>query len=762
VSVERSNFRLKATARHFDQYFPTFLANGCFSSASSLRGTDPVLTLVAGLLDRTPGDVSRPAAIPSWAEIDCFNGVAWLNETVVTPAAFREYAQTLDMYDGVLTTRYVWTVGGRAARVAVTTLISQAEFHLAATSLTIVPQFTGTMRLRFPLRAWPAPAQRLPLARLSWDELKDALGRSRATQPLPASMARPRTRPKEILTWFDLEDTLAADGRALALREATAPTRAAVWYPGEVAFRSEVSPTDLLLSVEGAAVSGSRFAETVAVEVPADLHINRSRVVEEDENRRGAIVEIDADVQAGRSYRFVKYASVSRDGWGLGLAQDVARVKAARAGGFARLRKKHAAAWHDLWTADVILEGDADLQRIIHSDLFYLLQNSNPKISWPMGACGLSPNYFGHVFWDCDNWVFPVLLLLHPERAKHLVTFRRRTLEWATANAARRGLAGVAFPWEADPETGAEETPRHAGVNAEREVHLNADIAIAQWQYFLATGDLAWLREDGFPVIARAADFYAARVTYDRGHGRYGLLGVTSVDEKYTDVDNDAYTNAAAWRCLTIAGQAAETLGVAHPTRWEEVAAKLYIPFSEEERRHLIFDPSVPHDRRTWMAGALTLLAAPYLDLPMPDDVRRHDYEYAVQKAAELSFEPNQMMLAMFAVHATTLGDAAGALRWLRPTEHEFLKPPFNMRSETPRNNCVHHLAAACGILQVLMFGFTGLRITEEGLAGAYAPVLPETWSGLTLSGVTFRGSVFDVVVDRGKDGVVRLKRRAR
>jgi trehalose/maltose hydrolase-like predicted phosphorylase len=162
------------------------------------------------------------------------------------------------------------------------------------------------------------------------------------------------------------------------------------------------------------------------------------------------------------------------------------------------------------------------------------------------------------------------------------------------------------------------------------------------------------------------------------------------------------------------------------------------------------------------MAGALSLLCAPYLDLPMPEDVRRRNYEYAVRKATELSSEPNQMMLAMLSVHAATLGDAAGARQWLLDTQHGFLQPPFNMRSETPRNNCVHHLAAGCGILQALMYGFTGLRITEDGQVAAYPPVLPEAWSGITLNGVRFRGSTFDVVIDRDRTGTVRLDHNPR
>src|SRR3984885_9899490 len=68
-----------------------------------------------------------------------------------------------------------------------------------------------------------------------------------------------------------------------------------------------------------------------------------------------------------------------------------------------------------------------------------------------MGACGLTPGYTGHAFWDSDTWIFPALLLLHPERAKSLAVFRAHTLPAAQARAKERGLKGAMYPWEADP-----------------------------------------------------------------------------------------------------------------------------------------------------------------------------------------------------------------------------------------------------------------------------------------------------------------------
>ena len=45
---------------------------------------------------------------------------------------------------------------------------------------------------------------------------------------------------------------------------------------------------------------------------------------------------------------------------------------------------------------------------------------------------------------------------------------------------------------------GTEQIPPPASVNSEGlyEQHITADIALAQWQYYLATGDLRWLRPE--------------------------------------------------------------------------------------------------------------------------------------------------------------------------------------------------------------------------------------------------------------------------
>jgi trehalose/maltose hydrolase-like predicted phosphorylase len=375
-----------------------------------------------------------------------------------------------------------------------------------------------------------------------------------------------------------------------------------------------------------------------------------------------------------------------------------------------------------------------------------------------MGACGLSPGYAGHVFWDSDLWIFPALLLLHPERAKSLVMFRAYTLPAAEARARAHGFQGAMFPWEADPEDGTEQTPHFAYVLGDREIHVNADIAIAQWQYWLATHDHDYLSRFGWPVIRDIADFWASRATWNAALQRYEILHVTSVAEPYNDVPNDTYTNVSARRALEIATTAARLVGERPHAQWAEVASKLFIPFSAREQRHLDFDPSVPRDPDD--GSTLDLLMYPSLDEPLTPQVRRNDYDYTMIAVKHGHHVPHGMGLAPASIAAATVGDADAAVTWLQSNfTSQLIKPPYNVRTETPTNNTGYFVTASGAYLQNLIYGFSGLRVRANGLVAAYPPVLPPDWRSVTLKHLSFRDQRYDIVIDRDAAGHVRLRR---
>jgi trehalose/maltose hydrolase-like predicted phosphorylase len=722
-------FLLSASAGDFGRYFPSYLANGYFSTMTAPRGSEGNLAYMVAFMDYTKDDIARPAAIPGWTEVDYSTGESaagrfWMNQVQISPALFQDYHQTLNLQEATLETAYRYIDHQRSTQVRITTFVSQAATHLAATQVSLTPDFDGTVQLSFALNLWAPYQPRLPLALLSGDEMQEAV---------------------------------AAHDMKLAAIPPSTPDRAPLWYHGDTqVLNAEGDVRDLTLALDGRAAQGLGMAEAAAIQLPEGLEAGDIAL---HKSAYRLALNLSLRVRKGRTYTFTKFVAVSREGWGGDARADLDLAKQARRRGFDELLEQHRAAWRDLWKADIVIDGDALAQTAVHSDLYYLLATSTADTHWPMGACGLSPGYSGHAFWDSDTWIFPALLLLHPERAKSLVMFRAHTLPAAVARAQARGLKGAMYPWEADTENGSEQTPHSAYVLGEREIHVNADIAIAQWQYWLATHDRVWLRQSGWPVIRAVADFWASRASWNAAQRRHEILHVTSVAENYNDVPNDTYTNAVAQKALNIAASAARLVGERPDPHWAEVAATLYIPFSATEQRHLDFDPSVPRDPLE--GSTLDLLMYPSLDLQMTARVRRNDYDYTMIAVTRGHREPHGMGLAPASIAAATVGETASAVAWLQNNfSTDLIKAPFNVRTETPTNNAGYFVTASGGYLQNLLFGFSGLRIQEPGLAAAYPPVLPPDWKSMTLKDIRFRGQRYDIIVDRDTDGRVRLRRK--
>lgn len=718
------SFTLTASSSDFGSYFPSYLANGYFSTMTSPRGTEPSRAYMVAFMDYSKDDISRPAAIPGWSEIDYNPGDGWINSTRLDSKIFANYSQTLDMYGGTLTTRYRFDYANKSTDVQVVTFVSQADSHLAATQISITPHFDGSVELTFPIRLWSEHQPRFPIGSMTGDQMIAAV---------------------------------IASGQSLDNKPVPTPDRAAVWYPGYTQVLSNDGNTkELTLWLDGRAEQGLSMAEAAAVELPAALTVESVKL---DKTSDLLSLHVTAKVKQGTTYTFTKYLAASRQDWGGNATDDVALAKQARQTGFATLLSRHQAAWHDLWKSDIVIDGDPQVQKAVHSDLYYLLSNTTVGTAWPMGACAITPNYAGHAFWDSDSWVFPSLLLLHPERAKPIVMFRNRTMQPARERAIQYGAKGTMYPWEADPQTGVDNTP-HFAYGVYREIHVNADIAIAQWQYYLASNDIAWLKQYGWPVIHDVAEFWTSRVTYNSAKDRYEIMHVTSPDEAYDDVPNDSFTNAAARKALLIAVEAAKLTGQQADPKWSEIASKMYIPFLDKEQRHLDFDESVPHDKITWMGSSLAWLMYPNLDLPMSDTVRRNDFDFQLHELKVHGDDPNEMMMVMLAVGASELGDAKSAGDWIQRNLVGFLKPPFNVRTETVANNAGYILATSAGFVQSMVYGFTGLRIDDKGLDSAYAPQLPPSWKSLTLRHVSFRGKLYDITVRRDASGKAELIRQ--
>ena len=314
------------------------------------------------------------------------------------------------------------------------------------------------------------------------------------------------------------------------------------------------------------------------------------------------------------------------------------------------------------------------------------------------------------------------------------------------------------YPWESDPEYGTDVTPRSAHVLSESEIHVNSEVAIAQWQYYLATLDHDWLRSKGWPVIRAVARFWASRATYDASRHRYEILHVTSVSESHNDIPNDTFTNMGAVEALHIAIAAAQVLGERPDSTWSRIADEMYIPMAADGTHHLAFDPSVSMSSSAFGSGPLSLLFLPALDERMPAALLRADYDFAVRPTPMARRGKVSIGIVQQIAAAAETGQPAAAAAWFETyLTGGTLKPPFNVRTETSSNNSGPFITGSGGYLQSLIFGMTGLRIREEGLVAAFPPVLPPGWRSLTLRNVVFRGRRITVRVARDQTGKVRL-----
>jgi len=338
--------------------------------------------------------------------------------------------------------------------------------------------------------------------------------------------------------------------------------------------------------------------------------------------------------------------------------------------------------------------------------------------------------------------MFPSLLITHPDIAHSLVAFRARTLPAARANAKANKFRGAQYPWEAD-EQGRETTPFFAVQNARSEIHVNGDVALAQWQYYQATGDSAWLAREGLPVIRATADFWVSRATYDSSGGRYHIRNVVSVSEGLIGVSDDAYTNAVAQRNLRIASQASLRVGAPVDPHWNEVAGKLHLPYDSASQYFRTYE-GAPDST----LGDVTPLLSYPLGLEMSEGAKRSQLEQAVRKL--LKEGPGAMMgSTLLSVDAAELSDRAMVDSLLPHSYRSWLQGPFLMLSETPdKKDAVNFVTGAGGFLQQVLYGYTGLRWGEKGLEPAFNPVLPTHIKRLKLRNVYSRGRRYDVVVD--------------
>jgi trehalose/maltose hydrolase-like predicted phosphorylase len=473
-----------------------------------------------------------------------------------------------------------------------------------------------------------------------------------------------------------------------------------------------------------------------------EQHGSEPRVIHEMWDNNMHLMKFNKKINAGESYKYSIVGSSITSAHHDDPLNEAERLTIfAKLQGRDRLVEMHNKAWDELWKSDIVIEAAgsdvsgevAQSQQDIHSMIYHLysfVREGNSNSPSPMGLSGLG--YNGHVFWDTELWMFPALLQLKPELAKGMIEYRFERLEAAKRNAFGKGYKGAMYPWES-AETGVEETPVWA-LSGPFEHHITACVAIAAWNYYCVTQDKNWLKEKGWPILKNTADFWASRVERN-GPGQYDIKNVVAADEWAENVDNNAFTNAAAKANLKYATEAAKLLGIAADADWMNVANNIPI---------LKMADGVTREHATYNGEGIkqadvNLLAYPLKEITDAVQIKKDLDYYSVRV-------PNEgtpaMTQAIFTLLYARVGNKEKAQHFFNDSYKPNLLPPFNVIAETKGGTNPYFSTGAGGILQAVLNGFGGLEITPTGITQIKS-VLPKTWKSLTLKGIGVDRKVF-------------------
>jgi len=468
-----------------------------------------------------------------------------------------------------------------------------------------------------------------------------------------------------------------------------------------------------------------------------------------------ARLTVATEVPLGQRLRVTKFLGY---GWSSKRSTPAlcAQVDAALAGakqtGWQGLLDEQRAYLDDFWnSADIEIEGDAELQQAVRFALFHVLQAGARGESRAIPAKGLTgPGYDGHAFWDTECFVLPVLTYTVPEAARDALRWRHSTLDKARARATQLGQAGAVFPWRS---INGEECSGYwpAGTAA---FHIGADVADATARYLAATGDEDFEAECGIELLVETARLWVSIGHHD-AHGGFRIDGVTGPDEYSAIADNNVFTNLMAQRNLIEAAarcerrpEIARELGVDDEEMaiWRDAAVRMVIPYdtalgvhpqSEGFTHHAVWDfAATPKENYP------LLLSYPYFDLYRKQVVKQADLVLAMHLRGDAFTQADKARNVAY-YEALTVRDSSlsACTQAVLTAEVGHLGLAFDYFAEAALTDLydLHHdvpnglhIASLAGAWIAAVAGFGGMRDHDGQLT--FAPRLPPA-----LTGISFR-----------------------
>ena len=627
-------------------YAPTFTGNGLLgvrvppAGQGYAAGKVPAQSELAGFYakpskGKASGRVQQRANIPTWSTLTFADRGHAFSPTTGKVSGYR---QSIDLRTGIVTTRARWTApDGHVTKLTYQVLADRAREHVGLVRLTLRPEWSGTATVT--------------------DELDGTA------------------------------DTNVPSGTPVLTRQVSKS-----WVPQ--ARTDAVTIAALGTGIQATEISQLAPSANVAgPSTPVDRHKAQS-----------VGQRVRFPVAPGHTYTFTKFVAVQDDArapTGAPGAATRARAMVASAStlGWPGLLAANRAAWSALWRGRIDIAGDRTLATDVNASEFYLWSSARSDQDWSVSPAGLSSNgYDGHIFWDAETWMFPSLLAQHPGLARAMETYRFDRLPEARQHARATGWRGARFPWESALD-GTEQIPPPVSINSEGlyEQHITADIALAQWQYWLATRSRSWLESRGWPVLSGAAAFWASRATRAPGGG-YRFTHITGPDEENPNVDGEVYTQVAARTTLLDATAAARVLHRPAPARWARIARDLRVPV-----KHGV-NPEFDGYRGQLVKQAdVTLLAYPW-GFRSSAAVQRADLAFYVPRTDPGGPSMDDADSSIESVELDPRG--CQAFVYTERSYQPFIRDVFHQFSETRTGGAFTFMTGIGGFLQEFLYGY--------------------------------------------------------
>ncbi|MGI5856401.1 MAG: glycoside hydrolase family 65 protein [Candidatus Merdivicinus sp.] len=491
-------------------------------------------------------------------------------------------------------------------------------------------------------------------------------------------------------------------------------------------------------------------------------------------------LSFEVDLTQGTPFVLEKFIGYADDKFcpteeALRTAEAAAKTGAEK--GFSALLSEQRAYLREFWdSADVVIEGNDELNQAMKLNLFQLLQSVGRDGRTNIAAKGLSgEGYEGHYFWDTETYILPFFLYTNPEISRKLLEYRYSILPKARERARQMAHPiGALYAWRTiDGEECSAYFP--AGT---AQYHINADIAFAVKRYFEATGDWDFMERCGAEILAETARLWADLGCYPATKGgKFCINEVTGPDEYTACVNNNYYTNLMARENLLFAAEIAETMkaqrpeayaalaekiGLAdgEPAVWKEDGEKMYLPYDEE--RGICLQDDTFLDKEPWdfantpkenypllmhyhplviyrhqvCKQADTVLAEFLLSSRFSREQKQRDYDFY----EPLTTHDSSLSAAIFSIIACETGKSGDAFQHFR---HTALTDLCDLHRNTKDGI---HAASMAGSWMCVVNGFAGLR-TDSGMP-VFQTVLPEELTGYRFK-FRYRGSLLEISVDR-------------